>query len=96
LEIIMLTYSSLQTFALNQLKECQKSFNKNPNSSNWEAVTQAMLVHQQVTALKTDRNLHHLLERLSGLPLLLWAEAVVRHATGLSVRDILVPSITNV
>jgi hypothetical protein len=96
LEIIMLTYSSLQTFALNQLKGSQKAFNKNPNSSNWEAVTQAMLVHQQVTALKNDRNLHHLLERLSGLPLLLWAEAVVRHATGLSVRDILVPSITNV
>jgi hypothetical protein len=85
----MLTYSSLQAFALNQLKDSQKAFNKNPNSANWQAATEAMLVHQQVTALRKDQNLHCLLERLSSLPLLLWAEAIVRHATGLSVRDVL-------
>jgi hypothetical protein len=82
-------YTYLKAHALSALKLAQRQFNKNPNSTNWTLLTHAMLVHQQVTALRIDRNIGHLCERLGRTPLGDWAEVIVRHATGLTVRDIL-------
>lgn len=93
---MQLTYDIVKTTVLNQLKVAQRQFNKNPNSTHWQVLTTMMLTHQQIIALRRDNNLHYLIERLEGHSLGDWPEAIVRHATGLSVRDVLAPSITNV
>ena len=87
--IMQIDYTFLKTHALNNLKLAQKQFMKNPNTINWEVATTAMLVYQQVHSLRNDKNFYVLRERLIGLPLGDWSEAIVRHSTGLSVRDIL-------
>ena len=91
-----ITYTYLKAHVLNNLKLAQKNFNKNPNSTYWTVLTRAMLVHQQVTALQKDRNVGHLCERLARIPLGDWDEQIVNHALGLTIRDVLAPSITNV
>ena len=86
---MQINYTFLKAHALSMLKQAQKDFNKNPNSTNWTVLTTAMLVHQQVTALRIDRNIGNLCERLSTRPFGDWPEAIVSHATGMTVRDIL-------
>lgn len=85
----MITYTYLKAHALSMLKVAQKDFNKNPNSANWSVLTRCMLVHQQVIALRTDGNIGHLCERLDKTAPADWPESIVRHATGLTVQDIL-------
>lgn len=91
-----INYTTLKAHVLSNLKLAQKNFNKHPTSTYWEVLTRAMLVHQQVSALQRDRNIGHLCERLNRIPFGDWDETIVKHALGLSIRDVLAPSITNV
>ena len=86
---MQITYPNVKTIVLRELKAAQAIFNTNPNSINWEVLTRAMLVHQQIQSLRKDANIQHLLDRLEPLPLGKWGDAIVHHATGMSVRDIL-------
>jgi hypothetical protein len=89
---MQITYSYVKTFALRQLKVAQSMFNHNPNSIHWNVLTRSMLVHQQTQLLAKDANRQHLLDRLETLPLGQWDEAIVRHATGMSVTEVLFPA----
>jgi hypothetical protein len=91
-----INYTTLKAHVLSNLKLAQKNFNKNPNSTYWEVLTRAMLVHQQVSALQRDRNIGHLCERLNRISFGDWDEVIVKHALGLTIRDVLAPSVTNV
>ena len=88
-----LTLPHVQAFALSMLKQAQKDFNKNPNSTNWEVLTRAMLTHQQAQlvarVLRSQDNIDLMLEHLSALPLGEWPDLIVKRATGLTVRDVL-------
>lgn len=88
-----LTLSLVQAHCLSMLKQAQRNFNKNPNSTNWEVLTRAMLTHQQAQivarVLRSQDNIDLMLEQLSALPLGEWPDLIVKRATGLTVRDVL-------
>ncbi len=88
-----ITLSYVQSFALSALKTAQRDFNKHPNSTNFDLLSRAMLAHQQAQYLKrtlrSDANVQLLLDRLSTLPLGDWSDAIVKAATGMTCRDIL-------
>ena len=90
---MQITLSYVKAFALSALKTAQKNFNKNPNSTNFEVLTRAMVTHQQAQCvarvLRSQDNVDMMLEKLTALPLGEWPETIVKTATGVTIRDIL-------
>lgn len=88
-----LTLSLVQAHCLSMLKQAQKDFNKNPNSTHFDVLTRAMLTHQQAQhvarVLRSQDNVDLMLEQLSALPLGDWPDLIVKRATGLTIRDVL-------
>ena len=86
---MQITHKFLKAHALSCLKQAQSAFNKNPNSSNWDAVTSAMLVHQQVQAVRLPADAENLGWKLESQPIIRWPETIVLHTTGLTIKEIL-------
>lgn len=80
-----------KTWALPQLKDAQKAFNKQPTALNWKLCLTAMLVHQQLEyaqrSITVDRD--KLLFDLESNPLGQWPEVVCRATLGISCADAL-------
>jgi hypothetical protein len=86
---MQITHTYIKAHALSNLKRAQSAFNKHPSSSNWCALTSAMLVHQQITSARLRSDIDHLCEKLTLLPLGNWPETIVRHTTGLTIKEVL-------
>ncbi len=84
-----ITTKAVQDFALAELKLAQKAFNKNPISLHWYTLTRAMMTHQQAQQLTKDMTAQGLLDRLAGLPVGQWPEAIVQHTTGMRIDQAL-------
>jgi hypothetical protein len=86
---MQLTHTYIKSYALSALKRAQAEFNKHPNSSNWCEVTSAMLVHQQVLAVRLTSDIERLSEMLTPLPLGEWPAAIVNYTTGQTIKQVL-------
>jgi hypothetical protein len=86
---MQITHTYVKAYALSALKRAQAEFNKNPSSSNWCAVTSAMLVHQQASAVRFASDIERLCDTLTPLPLGEWPAAIVDHTTGMTIKQVL-------
>jgi hypothetical protein len=84
--------SRVMSISLDNLKTAQRHFNANPNSTNWNVLTKAMLVYQQITQLSKPSNaesLTDLLARLDAMTASQWPETIVQHSLNMSIADAL-------
>jgi hypothetical protein len=86
---MQLTHTYIKSYALSALKRAQAEFNKHPNSRNWCAVTTAMLVHQQVLAVRLAADAERLCDKLTPLTLGEWPAAIVDYTTGQTIKQVL-------
>jgi hypothetical protein len=89
---MQITLPFVQAHCLSMLKLAQKNFNKNPNSTNFSALTSAMLAHQQAAHIGRTQHgcsINLLLEKLEALPFGAWPETIVKFTTGLTIREVL-------
>lgn len=81
----------LKTWALPELKDAQKAFNKNPNGMNWNISLRAMLTYQQLEfALRSatvDRE--KLMFDLEHNPIGNWQDVICRATIRMTCADAL-------
>lgn len=91
----MITITTLNdvrlTWALPELKDAQKRFNKSPTSLNWQSCLRAMLVYQQLEYAATRRSadVGKLMFDLESNPVGQWPDVICRNTVGLSCADAL-------
>jgi hypothetical protein len=84
--------SRVMSISLDNLKTAQRHFNANPNSTNWNVLTKAMLVYQQITQLSKPSNiesLSDLLKHLESTTASQWPEIIVQHSLNMSIAEAL-------
>ena len=86
---MQVTHTQIKSFALSELKRAQSAFTKHPSSGNWCAVTSAMLVHQQASAVRFASDIERLCDTLTPLTLGEWPAAIVDHTTGMTIKQVL-------
>ena len=79
------------TWALPQLKDAQKAFNKCPNAVNWNNLTRTMLIYQQIegVANRVGVDKQKLMFDLESNPVGHWGDVICRHTLGMTVADAL-------
>jgi hypothetical protein len=83
--------NDLRTQVRNDLMRVQRMFNKNPNATNWEVCTRAMLVFQQVDWACRSNIVDHvaLLLDLDHATVGEWGDIITRATLGMSVASAL-------
>lgn len=78
-----------RTWALPQLRDAQKAFNKQPNALNWRLCLTAMLMHQQLEWAQRSPSVdkEKLMFDLQSNPIGQWHEVVCRNILGVSCAD---------
>lgn len=79
------------TWALPELKDAQKRFNKHPNAANWQACLRAMLTYQQISyaAGRPVFDDGKLLFDLESNPIGHWQDVICRNTIGLTCAEAL-------
>jgi hypothetical protein len=66
----------------------QRQFRKNPSSTNWQMVLRSMLVYQQVTTARIDKQ-RKIIDAVTALPMGDWDEAIVQAVLGMTISEVI-------
>jgi hypothetical protein len=80
--------ADIATYALNSMTHTQRQFRKNPSSTNWRMVLRSMLVYQQVTTARIDKQ-RKIIDAVTALPMGDWDEAIVQAALGMTISEVI-------
>jgi hypothetical protein len=73
-----------------RLEGAYKNFRHNPTANNWRAMTQAMLVWQQLNQVRVAER-SAVADDLFCLPMGEWDQFIVHYVTGKKLSDLLLP-----
>jgi len=80
--------ADIATYALNSMTHTQRQFRKNPSSTNWRMVLRSMLVYQQVTTARIDKQ-RKIIDAVTALPMGDWDEAIVQAVLGMTISEVI-------
>jgi hypothetical protein len=80
--------ADIATYALNSMTHTQRQFRKNPSSTNWQMVLRSMLVYQQVTTARIDKQ-RKIIDAVTALPMGDWDEAIVQAVLGMTISEVI-------
>ena len=80
--------ADIATYASNSMTHTQRQFRKNPSSTNWRMVLRSMLVYQQVTTARIDKQ-RKIIDAVTPLPMGDWDEAIVQAALGMTISEVI-------
>ena len=88
----MTTITQIQAWARDSLKAAQELFNETPNSTYWNIMLRASLVHQQawqLTFYSNKEGTDKLLETIDSLDKSKWPDAICRAGCGMGIEEAL-------